>query len=745
MTLTDAVKARAKELGADLVGIAPVERFAGAPHRMSPQGLLPGARSVVVAAIHHLDAAVELGGEPTPHDVGPYGTQSSAMNPWLDDISFWLARFLERHGHRTLPIAASNIWRYKGYKDLRVDFAPDLAHRYAAVAAGLAEIGWSGLALTPQFGPRQRFVSIITEAELDPSPMYDGEPLCDRCMECVKQCPTDAFRKEVKKINDLHIGGRSFQFPDTNKWRCAWAENFGLSLHHAIPDEINEGVILEYLERYGPRSGEEGCCLKFCMAPQKRYYDPAYCRAPRRKKTPRADDAAGLLEGVRAIADRREVDAMATAPLEAFANDHAFHPRLHLPDVASVISLALEAPPGSAEGSEMWTALRRLVNYTAFEIAHSLDLSGYSAITGGSTPDLLVAQRLGTYRPDACVATVLTSAALPSVNYQRPRRPPQLAPEQLRDYCRRAGADLVGFFAVERFDEFRRVFNGSSSAPQMREVVNDAGRALYGAYVPRIDRESVEMRGPQQWLLGARSVVVLGLHFPDAALDTAKTTPAETTGPFAFAQYETLLLLADIAAKVARRLSDSGYRATFTSDLTGLASKIMTSRGLLPDMRANLFAAMLAGLAYPGVHGYPLTREYGTRQRFIAIVTDAPLASDPLYHGAAACEACARPCVEACPTRAIATQQMSVEIEGRRFALAQIDAFACDWAKRYGLSGKEGTAYWGLEVEVPLPDERNAQALAAAVSAVPWGVQKRHLNMAEECLRVCPARGERLA
>ena len=106
------------------------------------------------------------------------------MNPRLDDISFLVARFLEDEGHAALPIAASNIWRYTGYKDLKVDFAPDLAHRYAAVAAGLAEIGWSGLALSPKFGPRQRWVSIVTEAELVPTPMYTGDPLCDRCGLC---------------------------------------------------------------------------------------------------------------------------------------------------------------------------------------------------------------------------------------------------------------------------------------------------------------------------------------------------------------------------------------------------------------------------------------------------------------------------------------------------------------------------------------------------------------------------------
>ena len=50
-------------LRADLVGIANIGRFAGAPVKMSPQGVMPSARSVIVMAIHHPDAAIELGGK----------------------------------------------------------------------------------------------------------------------------------------------------------------------------------------------------------------------------------------------------------------------------------------------------------------------------------------------------------------------------------------------------------------------------------------------------------------------------------------------------------------------------------------------------------------------------------------------------------------------------------------------------------------------------------------------------------
>ena len=84
--LTLKIKEFAYSIGADLVGIANVERYANAPIQMSPQGILPTAKSVVVCAIHHPDAAIELDGEVHPQVIGPYRVQYT-MNNKLDYLS----------------------------------------------------------------------------------------------------------------------------------------------------------------------------------------------------------------------------------------------------------------------------------------------------------------------------------------------------------------------------------------------------------------------------------------------------------------------------------------------------------------------------------------------------------------------------------------------------------------------------------------------------------------------------------
>jgi len=281
--LTLKVKEFAYQLGADLVGIANIERYSNAPIAMSPQGILPTAKSVVVCAIHHPDAAIELDGEIHPQVMGPYRIQY-AINNKLDYLSFSIAQMLDNLGHKAVPIASSNIWRYRGYKELDANFAPDISHIYGGVCAGLGELGWNGLCITPEYGARNRFVSIITDAELTPTPLYNGPKICDMCGECIRKCPTNAYRKEVNGTKNVVVDGKDHIFCNKNLWRCAWGEHFDLDLDLPIPEKVDEQVLLEHVAKYGTRGGEFGVCLKVCLPKHLRHWDKDYCKKTARRK-----------------------------------------------------------------------------------------------------------------------------------------------------------------------------------------------------------------------------------------------------------------------------------------------------------------------------------------------------------------------------------------------------------------------------------------------------------------------------
>jgi epoxyqueuosine reductase len=216
--LTHNLRAFAQEqLDVDLVGVAPAERLGGAPEGARPTDYLPTATSVVVLAAKIPDGAIEVAGhyDEPGKTLGPYMWYGYVVPNWdLSTAASRLARFLEKSGYAGLPFPPTGLLYKFG---TRADFS----HRHAAVAAGLGEFGLSGLLLTPEFGPRQRLVSIITDAPLEPSPMYDGPALCrpDSCgRACIKACPTKALKGKVS----LDIGGRTFQYSPVHHVKCKW-------------------------------------------------------------------------------------------------------------------------------------------------------------------------------------------------------------------------------------------------------------------------------------------------------------------------------------------------------------------------------------------------------------------------------------------------------------------------------------------------------------------------------------------
>jgi epoxyqueuosine reductase QueG len=191
--LTQEVKSRAIDQGAHLVGIASVDRFEGAPKGHHPTDLLRQARSVIVIAHRFFQGVLEADRFGVESELIPeeerWEVQTTVFkfmydtaNMRMQQIGAQLAYLLEEHGHASLPLPAGGFKVGAG----RYAF---FSHRHAAVAAGLGEFGLNNLLLTPDYGPRVRLNSIITTAELDPDPLYQGAPICpgeEGCGLCLR-------------------------------------------------------------------------------------------------------------------------------------------------------------------------------------------------------------------------------------------------------------------------------------------------------------------------------------------------------------------------------------------------------------------------------------------------------------------------------------------------------------------------------------------------------------------------------
>ena len=206
------VKGWAKDLGADIVGIASVERFEGAPPGHGPRDLVPEAGSVIVAGIRIPDPIVDYDRYHLKFQEEP---QSLVVKASVENLFMLMGHYTIDIMLNILAIRIANRlevdWGYKSFPTPNT-VKTGLGHpvyglarayfsqRHAATRAGLGEFGFNNIVLTPQFGPRVRFVSIITEAELEPDPLI-AEKIClrEKCggrngPKCLQVCTPHAIQ-----------------------------------------------------------------------------------------------------------------------------------------------------------------------------------------------------------------------------------------------------------------------------------------------------------------------------------------------------------------------------------------------------------------------------------------------------------------------------------------------------------------------------------------------------------------------
>ncbi|MBC8453473.1 epoxyqueuosine reductase [PVC group bacterium] len=287
--LTAEIKQLAGDLRMDLVGIADPERYHSAPRMVRPKAHLPNAKAVVAFAIRYPYAMFDRAGkEPASSMMSMEIYQNVTIGRLLSKASMKIARRLEDRGYEAKPMTVSGKWRIHPYKDTPTDWCADFSNRHAAVAAGLGEFGLHALIITPEFGMKQRFCSVITDAPLTPDPMYSGPPLCDKCMACVKVCPVKAIDKDTPET--LTMGDRTFEYATVDHWRCAWSEQtnmiaeegpkyFGQKKSFYPPKEgpISDEQILQTFytkcNEVGLQAGMThamGACMRVCTPPHLR-------------------------------------------------------------------------------------------------------------------------------------------------------------------------------------------------------------------------------------------------------------------------------------------------------------------------------------------------------------------------------------------------------------------------------------------------------------------------------------------
>lgn len=207
MSLKEQIKDIAMNSGVNLFGVAPPERFDGAPRGHHPKDFVKSTNSVICIGIKILKPLLEWDlllkdSELIPEDVRKEVLQSflygytgyDLINGMLDQAALKIGNFLEEEGFRTLAIPATFPRQYAYLQEKIPGKLGIFSQRHSAVRAGLGEFGLNNIVVTPQYGSRVRFASIVTEAELEPNEILK-EKVCpgESCNICINECPAYAI------------------------------------------------------------------------------------------------------------------------------------------------------------------------------------------------------------------------------------------------------------------------------------------------------------------------------------------------------------------------------------------------------------------------------------------------------------------------------------------------------------------------------------------------------------------------
>lgn len=168
-------------LGADLCGIAGMDRFEEAPQGYHPLDVLPSCKSVISFA------CIFPSGTLACKSSAVYTRVRNSITPKMDAMALDFCIRMEKEQVISVPVPTNESeWDQRTNRWRSI-----ISLKHAAQAAGLGTIGRHSLLITPEYGSMVWLGAVLTELELEPDRLQDM--MCNDCNLCVGICPVNAL------------------------------------------------------------------------------------------------------------------------------------------------------------------------------------------------------------------------------------------------------------------------------------------------------------------------------------------------------------------------------------------------------------------------------------------------------------------------------------------------------------------------------------------------------------------------
>lgn len=263
----------AKQLDADLVGFAPASRFDKDDAIFK---IFPDVKTVIGLGYRVLRGAYRCVEEGTTYyqytTMGIENLEETVMPQALVRVS----NLIEEEGYEAIPQRKNQLIMSDtdktnpevDYRDIKrgITAEAQLDFLNTAVMCGLGERSMINSLLTKEFGPFVRYCFILTDAEIEPTPLSTPS-LCDKCGKCIKACP----------------GGAISDSGELDSWRCAVYYNGACGIKNpflppdAYIDFANRLEIIDGTAKFDEDGAKEILDSTYFYPPVKNGYRGSIC------------------------------------------------------------------------------------------------------------------------------------------------------------------------------------------------------------------------------------------------------------------------------------------------------------------------------------------------------------------------------------------------------------------------------------------------------------------------------------